>query len=301
MGAQVNHRIRRGAPFALHLGTAAHPFRPAGVAWAMNSTHVRNPVLLASFLALAALTSACGGGTPGSAEAPSALSSALEASTAASGTLLCAPADAQVAACASKAAGDACELTPPDGAPAVAGTCRTTIDGATVGCAPNPPAPPRELVEACADKVASATCQVAEAFGNSRDGVCVTARDGATLVCGRVRVPPQGAVDACASLAAGDSCTMAGQGAMGTGSGVCSLGPASTGPLACAPQKDLLPNGEQACAGLSAGATCTLGRRHETVSGTCVAPAAGTATVCVVACADLRGRFTCDPGAHRRR
>lgn len=180
----------------------------------MNSTHVRNPVLLASFLALAALTSACGGGTPGSVEAPSALSSALEASTAASGTLLCAPADAQVAACASKTAGDACELTPPDGAPAVAGTCRTTIDGAAVACAPNPPAPPQELVEACTGKVAGATCQVAEAFGNSRDGVCVTARDGATLVCGRVRIPPQGAIDACASLAAGDSCTMPGQGAM---------------------------------------------------------------------------------------
>ena len=268
----------------------------------MNSKHFRNSLFLASFLALAALVSACGGGTSSS-EATSALSSALEASTAASGTLLCAPAPEQVAACASKATGDACELTPPDGAPAVAGTCRSTLDGVAVACAPNPPAPPQELVDACTGKVAGVTCQVTEAFGNTRDGVCVTARDGATLVCGRVRVPPQGAIDACASLAAGDTCTMPGLGGMmGAGSGVCSLGPASTGPLACAPQKDLLPHGEQACAGLAAGAPCTLGRRHEAVSGTCVAPAADSAAVCVVACADLRGRFTCGPaGRHGMR
>ncbi len=267
----------------------------------MTSNHVRKPLLLASFLALAALISACGGGTPDPAEATSALSSALEASTAASGTLLCAPADEQVAACAGIAAGDACELTPPDGAPAVAGTCRATLDGSAVACAPNPPAPPQELVDACTGKATGDACQVAEAFGNTRDGVCGTARDGATLVCGRVRIPPQAAVDACASLAAGDACTMTGPLGMGSASGVCSLGPASTGPLACAPRKDLLPHGEQACAGLAAGATCTLGRRHEALPGTCVVPVEGSAAVCVVACADLRGRFTCGPGGHGRR
>ena len=266
----------------------------------MTSKLVRNALSLATFLALAALVSACGAGTTPS-EATTALSSALEASTAASGTLLCAPADAQIAACTGMAAGDACELAPPDGAPAVAGTCRATLDGATVACAPNPPAPPQELVDACTGKAEADPCQVAEAFGNTRDGVCVMARNGATLVCGRVRTPPQGALDACASLSAGDACTMPGMGGMGAASGVCSLGPASSGPLACAPQKDLLPNGEQACAGLSAGATCTLGRRHEEVSGTCVPPAAGSATVCVVACADLRGRFTCGQGGHGRR
>jgi hypothetical protein len=153
-------------------------------------------------------------------------------------------------------------------------------------------------VDACTGKAGGDACQVAEAFGNTRDGVCVTARNGATLVCGRVRTPPQGALDACASLSVGDACTMPGMGGMGAASGVCSLGPASSGPLACAPQKDLLPNGEQACAGLAEGATCTLGRRHEAVPGTCVAPAAGSAAVCVVACADLRGRFACEPGGH---
>jgi hypothetical protein len=262
----------------------------------MTSIHVRNPLLLASFLAVATVLAACGGSS--TQDGATTLSTALEASTAASGTLLCAPADAQIAACTAKAAGDACELLPPDGAPAVAGTCRTTIDGGSVACAPNPPAPPPELVLACTGKAAGATCQVAEPFGNTRDGLCVTARDGATLVCGRVQVPPQGAIDACATLAAGAACAMPGHGGMGAASGICSLGPASTGPLACAPQKDLLPHGEAACAGLTAGATCTLGRRHESVSGTCVAPAPGSAAVCIVPCADLRGRFTCGPGGH---
>jgi hypothetical protein len=238
----------------------------------MTSIRVRNPFLLASFLAVATVLAACGSSS--AQDGASTLSTALEASTAASGTLLCAPADAQIAACTAKAAGDACQLVPPSGAPAVAGTCRTTIDGASVACAPP--------------------------FGNSRDGLCVTARDGATLVCGRVHVPPQGAVDACATLAAGAACTMPGHGGMGAASGICSLGPASTGPLACAPQKDLLPHGEAACAGLTAGATCTLGRRHEAVAGTCVAPVQGSAAVCIVACADLRGRFTCGPGGHGR-
>jgi hypothetical protein len=264
----------------------------------MTSIRVRNPFLLASFLAVATVLGACGGSS--GQDGASTLSSALEASTAASGTLLCAPADAQIAACAARAAGDACQLVPPSGAPAVAGTCRTTIDGATVACAPNPPAPPQELVDACTGKAAGATCQVAEPFGNSRDGLCVTARDGATLVCGRVHVPPQGAIDACATLVAGAACAMPGHGGMGAASGICSLGPASTGPLACAPQKDLLPHGEAACTGLAAGATCTLGRRHEAVAGTCVAPVQGSVAVCIVACADLRGRFTCGPGGHGR-
>lgn len=264
-----------------------------------TSLHVRNSLLLASALAVSALLGGCGAGS--SAADTSALAAALESSVAASGTLLCSPAEAQLAACTGKVAGDACVLTPPGGAPEVAGTCRPTIDGTAVACAPNPPAPPQELVDACSGKAAGVACQVAEPFGNARDGVCVTARDGATLVCGRAHVPPQGAIDACATLAAGDACTMPGHMGGGTMAGVCSLGPASTGPLACAPRKDLLPHGEQACSGLAVGAACTLGRRHEAVTGTCVAPAVDGAAVCVVACGDLRGRFTCEPGGRGHR
>jgi len=265
----------------------------------MTSTHVRKTLLLAAALFATLVTTACGQGTSKTATTTSALSAALAASTDSAGTLLCAPADAQVAACTGKVAGDACELTPPSGSATVAGTCRATIDGTRVACAPNPPAPPQELVDACTGKAAGATCQVTEAFGNTRDGACIPARDGTTLVCGRVHTPPQAAVDACATLAAGDACTMADPRGMWSHKGVCSLGPAGTGPLACAPPRDLLPNGEQACVGLAAGATCTLGHRHEAVTGTCVVPAADTAAVCVVACADLRGRFECGgPGGH---
>ena len=261
----------------------------------MNAKHIRNPILLAAAVVATLLTSACGG-AGNATNTPSALSTALAASTDAAGTLLCAPAAAQVDACTGLVAGDPCVLTPPNGTATVAGTCRTTIDGAAVACAPNPPAPPQELVDACSGKVVGNTCQVTEAFGDdTRDGVCVTARDGATLVCGRVHVPPQAAIDACATLETGAACAMPNHMGTGTVSGVCSLGPASTGPLACAPVKDLLPHGEQACAGLLAGASCTLGHRHAAVTGTCVVPAPDSAAVCVVACADLRGRFECGP------
>jgi hypothetical protein len=239
---------------------------------------------------------ACGQASKSTSAVSSALSSAVASSTDAAGTLLCTPAQAQIDACTGKAAGGACELTPPSGTATVAGTCRTAIGGTTVACAPNPPAPPQELVDACTGKASGATCQVTEAFGNTRDGVCITARDGATLVCGRVHTPPQAAIDACATLAAGATCSMPAREGTGTVAGVCSLGPASTGPLACAPHKDLLPHGEQACVGLAEGATCTLGRSDDAVSGSCLTPAAGSAAVCVVACSELRGRFECGPG-----
>jgi hypothetical protein len=262
----------------------------------MTRTSTRLSIAAAVLFTITA--AACGQASRSTSASSSALSSALAASTDAAGTLLCSPAQAQIDACSGKAAGGACELTPPSGTATVAGTCRTTIDGTTVACAPNPPAPPQELVDACTGKDAGATCQVTEAFGNTRDGVCVTARDGATVVCGRVHTPPQAAIDACAALESGVACTMPAHEGTGSVAGVCSLGPARTGPLACAPKKDLLPHGEQACVGLAAGATCTLGRRHEAISGTCVAPVVGSAAVCVVACADLRGRFECGPGGH---
>ena len=217
--------------------------------------------------ALGLAVAACGGNArTGTADASSPLSAAVASSTASSGTLLCAPAQGQLDACASKAPGDACTLTSTktDGTTQeVAGTCRTTLDGTTVACAPNPPAPPEELVAACAAKSAGEACTVDEAFGDSRSGVCVVAGGSGVLVCGRVRTPPPAAVDACASHTAGDACSMTLDSR--TVTGVCSMGPASTGPLACAPKRDLIPHGVEACTGLAAGATCTMGatgRRH---------------------------------------
>jgi hypothetical protein len=220
----------------------------------------------------------------------------MASTTDASGTLLCSPAQAQIDACAGAAAGDACTLSTADAGTTVAGTCRATLDGTAVACAPNPHAPPQELVDACTGKVVGDACSAAEPFDDhDRAGVCITARDGVTVVCGRVHTPSQAAADACANAAAGDACTLPDDSGRGTGTaGVCSLGPASTGPLACTRAQELLPHGEDACAGLAAGDACTLGRGHGTSAGTCVTPAEGGGAVCVVACANLGGLFKCD-------
>ena len=250
---------------------------------------------------LALLVAACGqkpaAATSTSGAADTALSIAYASATASSGTLLCTPSQDQLDACASLAEGDACTLTLTDGTTTVDGTCRGTIDGTAVACAPNPPAPPQALVDACASLALGDACTVAEPFGGTRTGVCVTARDGVTVVCGRVHTPPQAAIDACAALTAGDACTMPDRLGTGTVSGTCSLGPAESGPLACTPAHELLPHGAEACTGLAEGDACTMGRDGMGATGTCITPAEGTAAVCVVACGGLGGRFHCGPGA----
>ncbi len=271
----------------------------------MKNTPVLRPAIaaFASAALAGALILGCGGsGTMGangasSASTSTALSAALASSSASSGTLLCTPAQAQIDACTSKASGATCTLSSTTNGvtTTVDGTCRTTLDGATVACSPNPPAPPQELVAACAAKASGDACTVTEAFGDTRSGTCIAARDSSTLVCGRVQTPPQAAIDACTSHAAGDTCTLTGGMGHGTMSGVCSLGPASTGPLACAPAHDLLPNGQAACTGLAVGAACSIGMGHDAKSGSCVMPAGGTSAVCVPSCADLGGRFQCGP------
>jgi len=270
----------------------------------MTYTHRSCRITTLAAACLALLAAACTGGTGASGSttsSSSALSSAYASVSASTGTLLCAPSQDQIAACTGLAAGTACTLTSTDGNTTRDGTCRTTVDGATVACAPNPPAPPQELVDACSSKAVGDACQVTEAFGDARTGTCITARDGSTIICGRVHTPPQAAIDACAALAEGDACQTTGRDGTTTITGVCSLGPASTGPLACAPAQDLLPRGEAACTGLAAGDACTMGR-HGDVTGTCVTPAAGGNVVCVVACADLHGHFECGPrrpGGHQ--
>ncbi len=252
--------------------------------------------------ALLGLAAACSGSsTVGSTEDSSALSSAYASSTASTGTLLCAPAQGQIDACTGKAAGDACTLVASDGGAGRSGACRSTIEGTALACAPAPRAPPQALVEACSGKAAGDVCQAKEAFGNTASGVCGTARDGTTLVCGRVRTPPQAEVDACKDLEAGAKCTMPsdssplpiGRCVGKTSAGICSLGPAGSGALACTPAQELLPPAAEACSNLAVGASCTLGRGHETASGTCVAPATGGDAICVVACAQVGGDFEC--------
>jgi hypothetical protein len=267
-------------------------------------------VLAISTLAAAAIAGACAGAAntdvTANTSGESALSIAYASATDSSGTLMCAPTQSQIELCAGLAAGDDCTLTSSDGAKTWSGTCRTSLDGAVIACSPKPPAPPAELVEACSGKAAGDACTVEEAFGGSRDGTCHTGRGGSTLVCGRVHEPPQAAVDACANLAAGDACTLPGRpsgsssGGSASGgsahSGVCSLGPGSTGTLACTPAQQIVSPSEKACDGLEAGATCSVGRGHLATSGTCIAPAGGGASICQLPCDSLGGFFKPGPG-----
>lgn len=261
--------------------------------------HQPSRLLTAALAALA--LAACG--RPGSSSTLNAsvtaqvLSDTVAAASDATGTMLCAPSQAQIDACATLAAGDACSLTSADGLVSVAGTCRETLDGITLACGHNPPAPPAPLVEACASKAAGDACSVVEPDGDSHAGLCVTARDGVTLVCGRQHVPPQVAIDACATLVAGDACTLA-RADGSTMSGTCSLGPAGTGVLACTMAQALRPSATTACAGLAAGAACAIGSMRHPVAGTCVTPAAGGDPVCQAACAAFGGPFRYQAGPH---
>jgi hypothetical protein len=265
-----------------------------------KSTGRRNGLAVAVLASVgaAALAFACSDGASTDLTS-SALSSAVVAETSASGTLICAPAQAQLDACSGKASGDSCSLSSTDGGTDVAGTCRTTLDGKSVACAPNPPAPPQALVDACSGKAKGDPCQAAEKDGDDDDGIvrraCGLARDGTTLVCMRVRNPPQPAIDACTGLAVNDACTLPGRGDGGVIAGTCGLGPTGLSPLACVPTR-VRGDAIAACSGLAGGAACTLRSHHESASGTCVVPADGGSQVCVVACSSLHGRFDCGPG-----
>jgi len=249
-----------------------------------------SPAALVVALVLAACGQSTSGGSRTASVTSDVLADTVAAANEATGTMLCAPSQDQITACTGLVAGDACALTSLDGQVSVAGVCRTTLDGVTLACGHVPPAPPPPLVEACASKAAGEACTVVEPDGDAHDGTCVTARDGATLVCGRAHVPPQAALDACAALAAGDCCTMTrlDGGAM---TGVCSLGPAGTGALACLPPQALRPNATTACTGKVAGDACTLGSARHPVAGSCVTPAAGGDAVCQAACAAFGGPF----------
>ncbi len=204
--------------------------------------------------------------------------------------LRCAPSAAQLDACAGVAAGGSCSLFGhQDAGWTWPGTCRPTLDGTAVACAPNPRAPLSALVNACSGKAAGAACQAEGKRGGSFAGSCLTAPDGTTLFCGRVRPRQLAAVEACSGKTAGEACTRPEAWDAGTKAGVCGLGPADAGPLACRPAES---PGVAACQGLDAGASCTFGFWHRDWGdgpvGSCVLPASGSPATCLVPCADLR-------------
>src|SRR5512140_3026226 len=130
---------------------------------------LRTPIYLAtaSLVAMAAL-----GACTSSTSSTTSLTAALSNATTASGELACAPTTDQITACSGKAAADACTLTLDK--TSVAGTCRTSIDGA-VGCAPNPPAPSAARVTACAGKATGDACTLADADADEDAGICAIA------------------------------------------------------------------------------------------------------------------------------
>jgi hypothetical protein len=252
-------------------------------------------------LAAAVVSTGCSSGTGASSPATTDTSGATTASSVDAGStsalasiLQCAPSAGQVDACSAKTAGDACSLGGrKDGGWAITGTCRTTVDGTQVACAPNLPAFAVGRVNACSGKASGDACQASGPSGWTFQGVCVTRPFAAGLVCGRVHTPPQASVDACAGLSSGEACVRTEKHHRDGGSamGVCTVGPTGTGPLACAPEGKKLPPLAAACSGLDAGSTCSLGHLEHGVSGTCVTPSAGGSAVCVVPCSELRRHF----------
>lgn len=154
--------------------------------------------------------------------------------------------------------------------------------------------PPAEAIAACANLRADDTCSFSH-HGRDLTGTCRTGPDGqGQLACapkdmpGRDghRGPPAEAFTACASLKAGDACTVT----LGdkTIEGLCRTGPDGQGKLACAP-KDMGgreghrgPPAEalQACASLREGDTCSFAHHGRTIDGMCRKGPDGAAMAC---------------------
>ncbi len=206
--------------------------------------------------------------------------------------LLCAPSPRQTSACAGLMPGASCVLTrldtdgnaDADGDFSIAGTCRAPVGGGSLACAPVPPPLPVERTQPCAGRSAGDDCTFDRLANGPITGACFPVGGSGTLVCGRVRVPPQPLVDACSGKSAGASCDLAPRADGSTVSGVCGNGVTGKGPLACGPVHDPSVRLATACTGLSVGASCTLGGGRFSVGGTCTAPATGGAPLCLAAC-----------------
>jgi hypothetical protein len=264
----------------------------------------------------AALVLACSGGTgaPGTSAASSSGGAANTTvsddggipgpsdgggGAAASAPLLCAPSSAMTSACNGLTAGTACTLTrvrsddgdgdadDDAGVVSIAGTCRSTFDGTALACVPVPPVPPTALTQPCTGRAAGDACDVMGPGGISLAGTCFDAPGSGTLICGRVREPPQPLIDACSGKAAGATCALGERRDGGTVDGVCSNGPTGVGPLACAPVRNRAARLAAACDGLDAGTACKIGGPFRGFGGTCTASSAGGSALCLPLCRDL--------------
>lgn len=127
--------------------------------------------------------------------------------------------------------------------------------------------------------------------GASEEAVLTLTAEAMAALAPPPRLPPQEAIDACASLAAGDACSFALGGR--TVAGTCRLGPDGL-KSACAPSDSPPPPPKDqgapkpppqaaldACASLSADAPCSVVLDGHTISGRCVAGPQGAAAACL--------------------
>ena len=152
------------------------------------------------------------------------------------------PPKAALDACASLRSGDGCSFSI-DGHQ-MDGVCRSGPDHGPLGCAPKmhgPPPPPKVAFDACSNLRVGDTCTFSVG-GQQMTGTCRAGPDNGPVACAPKDMPPppmppKAAIDACASLRSGDSCsfTMAGRSL----DGVCRAGP-DNGAIACAP-RDMPP------------------------------------------------------------
>jgi hypothetical protein len=178
----------------------------------------------------------------------------------------------------------------------------------------NPPAPPQEAIDACANLKDGAECTVSF-HGKSIQAKCVTGPEGqGQLAClPPPPKPPQEAIDACANLKEDATCTVSFHGQ--SVQSKCMKGPDGQGQLACMPphrqgHHDGPPQEAiSACTSLKDGATCTLSFHGNSVQGTCGKGPGGSETLAcmpspppeaIEACANLTDDATCTVSHHGR-
>jgi hypothetical protein len=152
--------------------------------------------------------------------------------------------------------------------------------------------PPQVAVDACASLKAGDSCSFT-IDGRAIDGTCRAGPDGRAVACApngfpmgppHRRGPPQAAMQACAQLKAGDTCSFSVDGQ--TLDGVCRAGP-DGGAIACASKA--LPMGPprappaeaiSACASAKSGDACSFSIHGRALDGVCRAGPDGSSLAC---------------------
>jgi hypothetical protein len=184
-----------------------------------------------------------------------------------------------VAACAGKAAGDACTVTREG--QTVNAKCGSDDGRLMCGADEDAEGLPLVLTDPCMGKAAGDTCTVT-GHEFTFSGVCVAAPVStvANLACLPPPPPPPPPVAACDGKAAGAACSYGDPASLHTG--ICyDVGPHAIEVCLAAPPPEL-PR-VAACDGKMASDACTVTDEDRTRSGTCQPPTSGTMLTCVLA------------------